>query len=204
MKAIKQLAKNKSGNVIILILAVIMCVFFPVMAVLYDLGQVRMYQQDVKNAQEIAGLACVGVSRGSFGSSSGGAFGGFNQSTCQPVATVAAWGNLGVEANIARTISQNGNMDTSRFEIVKKYRKDSRLVACKGETPRVATPPTPDGGHFSVHITGLCYKPMFIKPSLLNFQVLNHSAYDISPKFRDEIPVQVRPSWFSAVYDARD
>lgn len=195
MNKVKSLIKNKKGNVMILILAVMMCVLLPVIAVIYDLGQIRMYQQDIKNAQEIAGLGCVGVSAGSIGGNN--AYGGFS-GRCKNIAAASAWANLGVQGKGG----QGG--DTRWYDRVKSIRgKNTRLYACKGTTPKVDVRQTPDKNHFSVQIQNLCYRPLFIKPSLLNFQVLKNNPYFVNAQFRDEYEVQVMPSWFSAVYDVK-
>lgn len=192
------LQEDKSGNVMILILSVIMCVMLPILAVVYDLGQIRMYQQDVKNAQEIAGLACVGVSKGSIdGGGAGGALGAFDKNKCERVATVTAWANLGVTA-----AAPLGRMDPTYINRTKQG-KHERLVGCSGGPAPHVFVNSPNGGrNFIVQIQNVCYKPMFIKPSLLNFQMLKNNPYFINIKFRDELPVTVTPSWFSAVYDA--
>lgn len=180
----------------ILVLSVIMCVMLPILAVIYDLGQMRMYQQDVKNAQEVAGLACVGVSKGSFDKgASGGAFGAFDQSKCKRVATVTAWANLGITAAMP-----SGNIKMEYLNKV-KHGADNRLVKCNGKEPNVDVEPDNSKQHFSVQIQGICYKPMFIKPSLLNFQMLKKNPYFVAPKFQDQYAIQVQPSYFSAVYD---
>lgn len=195
MNKVRLLIKNKKGNVMILILAVMMCVLMPVIAVIYDLGQIRMYQQDIKNAQEIAGLGCVGVSAATVGGKN--AYGGFS-GRCKNIAASSAWANLGVQG-------QGGQgADTHWYDRVKSVRgKNTRLFACKGSTPKVDVNQTPDKNHFSVQIQNLCYRPLFIKPSLLNFQVLKNNPYHVNAQFKDEYPVQVMPSWFSAVYDVK-
>lgn len=195
----KSLKKDKQGNVMILILAVVMCVMLPVIAVIYDIGQMRMYQQDVKNAQEIAGLSCIGVAGGSVeGNSSQGA-GGFSESKCRPSAIVTAWANLGIQANGA---AQTNIQTTSWFKQLQNTRTNGRLVQCKGEKANVDV--KKEGNHFEVQIKGLCYRPMFIKPSVLNFQMLKNNPYRINVQFADEYHVEVRPSYFSAVYDKKN
>lgn len=180
----------------ILVLSVIMCVMLPILAVIYDLGQMRMYQQDVKNAQEVAGLACVGVSKGSFDkNASGGAFGAFDPSKCKRVATVTAWANLGITAAMS-----SGNIKMEYLNMV-KHGADNRLEPCYGKKPNVDVSETDSKQHFSVQIQNICYRPMFIKPSLLNFQMLKKNPYYVTPQFHDQYPIQVQPSYFSAVYD---
>ena len=197
MNKVKSLIKNKKGNVMILILAVMMCVLMPVIAVIYDLGQIRMYQQDIKNAQEIAGLGCVGVSAGSIGGNN--VYGGFS-GRCANIAASSAWANLGVQGG-----KGGQGADRHWYDRVKSVRgKNTRLYACKGEQPWVDVKQTPDKNHFSVQIRGLCYRPLFIKADLLNFQVLKNNPYHVNAQFKDEYPVQVMPSWFSAVYDIKN
>ena len=195
-KARKEILNSKSGNVVLLIFAVIMCVFFPVMAVIYDIGQMRMYQQDVKNAQEIAGLACVGVSGGSAGISDSPFLGGFNGKNCQKIALATAWANLGQTAQMDPPY---GTDTEYLMNVIKNQKK--RLVACEGQTPTVNVEPANKGHNFTVQIVGLCYRPMFINSKLLNFKVLENSPYQANIKFKDEYKIEVRPSWFSAVYN---
>lgn len=193
---------NKKGSVLYLVLAVIMSVFFPVIAVIYDLGQMRMYQQDVKNAQEIAGLACIGVSKGSFKDGSSSALGAFNPESCLPIATVTARENLGLDGG-QYTSKLKGGADLSKLNKVKSAKsRNSRLTNCKGETVRVTLDGKRDDQNFSLKVEGVCYKPKFIKADLLNFQMLKNSGFKgLTTTFKDEYPVEVRPSGFSAVYN---
>lgn len=193
MEKLKKIIKEKNGNVIILILAVVMCVFMPILAVIYDVGQIRMYQADVKNAQEIAGLGCIGVAGGTVGAQYE-ASGGFDVSRCKQVATQTAFANLGISGGA-------GGVNTEYLRgVLNNKAKQTRLVQCPGEELYVYVESPDRGNHVKMQIRGLCYKPMFIKPSMVNFQILDKNPYRANFKFQDYYRIKVAPSTFSAVY----
>ena len=51
--------KEKKGAMIIIMLAVIMMLSLPMIGVIYDYSMIRMAKQDLKNIQDLAGVACV-------------------------------------------------------------------------------------------------------------------------------------------------
>ena len=175
----------------------VMCVFMPIMAVIYDVGQYRMYQQDIKNIQEIAGLACIGVAKGSFNATgSGDALGAFDAGSCKDVAANVAAANLG--------LNYNRNVFTSTWgNDVRKNRNYTSLAPCNGTFTRenIVTSRVDTGGHnFALQIKGLCYYPTFMKKNVLNFQATAHNKTPFNGSFKKSYPIEVMPSIFSAVF----
>ena len=197
--------KNKQGSVFILVLAVVMCVLLPIMAVIFDVGRYRMYQQDIKNAQDIAALACVGVSGGSIGQST--ALGSFDLSNCQKVARQSAFSNLGQDGlaksvTLSRPAAQTAELQQ---KVKKVHGNASALQPCTttgGQGVDVSVTKVPKGTGMLIQIKGLCFRPMFINSKLLNFQVAK-TSFRFTPQFKDEYPVMVSPTPISAVYDAK-
>lgn len=205
-----KILRNKKGSMIILILAVLMCMFIPMIAVIYDIGMMRLYKQDIKNAQEIAGLACIGASTGSI-NGSGVAAGGFNTANCQRIAKSTAAANLKSKyLPIHYEVHNNSKANASKVENDRK--SAGRLVDCKSSRGSYAAnfdvkvvSQQSEGAasrSFTVQVVGLCYKPVFIDSKLLNFQVLRNVANKIN--FRDEYHLEVAPSTFSAVYSSNN
>ena len=199
MRNMEKLIRNKSGNAIYLVLIMVMCIFFPLMAVIYDLGQYRMYQQDIKNIQEIAGLACVGVAAGSIPGygGSGSAAGAFEGTTCKSIATNVALANLGLNFN-------HSVFPTEWAVDVAKNVNHSRLAPCNSGSFNVAVGSANNGHNFTVQLKGLCYYPKFLKKNVLNFQAKRTNKTPFSGKFESSYEIQVRPSVFSAVYQKHE
>ena len=51
--------KNKKASVTTITLFAIMCILFPMLAIIYDIGMIHIYKQDLKNIQELSGTTCT-------------------------------------------------------------------------------------------------------------------------------------------------
>lgn len=197
MKKIYYKLKSKTGNVVIILFGVMMCMFLPIMAAIYDLGMIRMYQQDVKNLQEVAGLACVGVSRGYLNKGgAGSALGGFDEAKCKAIIQQVVASNLGMSGS--NGIGNNHHNDELRQL---RLSGPSRLKPC-GNATTINPEANPDNNmRLVVQVKGLCYKPLFLNGKLLNFQISSRNPYRIQdPKYANEYEIKVQPSVMSAVY----
>ena len=56
---IKKYICKKHASVTTITLFAIMCVLFPMLAIIYDIGMMHVYKQDLKNIQELAGTVCT-------------------------------------------------------------------------------------------------------------------------------------------------
>lgn len=189
--------KNKKGNIILLYMSVIICLFLPLTAVIYDVGMYRVAKQDVKNLQEIAGLACVGASNGSLGNTGAAQqAGGFNKQKCESIVKDVVAKNMdnskigtGATANFTPKFRQAIKSERNNSKGSKFIDATNLQVRAVGER---------DGGMI-LKIQGMRYKPTFLKTSLMNINILKNKK---SVNYDASWPIEVSPSHFSAVYDA--
>lgn len=223
----KQTIKNKKGTVIILYLAAIMCVFVPTMAVLYDMGMYRVAQEEIHNAQEIAGLACVGVA-GGFLTGSNDPIGKFDVNQCKNAVESLMNVNLGLDyngqkgnlnyggkagqivkdiqtdrKNVKRLIHPCGSNRSLRAEEMSKDRATQRVeVEAKNQPAIIRMGTDSNATHtFVLKTTGMCYTPFFINKGLLAFGITGKSKSNNLNEIQTEYPITVKPSFFSAVYN---
>ena len=184
--------KNKKGNITLLYMSVIFCLFIPLTAVIYDVGMYRVAKQDVKNLQEIAGLACVGASNGSQGNTGAAQqAGGFNSKKCESIVKDVVAKNMD-DSKIGTGVTKNF---TPKFMKAIQSERGSKSIDTNNLRVRAVGE---KGGGMILRIEGIKYKPMFLKTSLMNIHMLKGNKtvnYDTS------WPIQVTPSHFSAVYD---
>lgn len=223
----KQTIKNKKGTVIILYLAAIMCVFIPTLAVLYDIGMYRVAQEEIHNAQEIAGLACIGVSAGSI-TGENSAIGAFDVKQCKKAVESLMNVNLGLDysgkidgldggtkanqtvgdiqkarKNVQRLIHPCGANHSLRAEEMSKDAATQRVkVEAKNQRAIIRMGTDSNATHtFVLKTTGMCYTPFFINKGLLAFGITGKSKSNNLNEIQVEYPITVKPSFFSAVYN---
>lgn len=220
----KQTIKNKKGTVIILYLAAIMCVFVPTLAVLYDIGMYRVAQEEVHNAQEIAGLACIGVSAG-YLTGGNSAIGAFDVKQCKNAVESLMNVNLGLaqgkadglggksaqivgaiqkdRKNVKRLIHPCGSNRSLRAEEMSKDRATQRVeVEAKNQHAIIRMGTDSNATHtFVLKTTGMCYTPFFINKGLLAFGITGKSKSNKLNEIQTEYQITVKPSFFSAVYN---
>lgn len=220
----KQTIKNKKGTVIILYLAAIMCVFVPTMAVLYDMGMYRVAQEEIHNAQEIAGLACIGVSAG-YLTGGNSAIGAFDVKQCKKAVESLMNVNLGLaqgktdglggksaqivgaiqkdRKNVKRLIHPcEANRILEAKEMSKNDATQSVDVKAKNQRAIIRMGTDSNATHtFVLKTTGMCYTPFFINKGLLAFGITGKSKSNNLNKIQVEYPITVKPSFFSAVYN---
>lgn len=189
--------KNRKGNITLLYMSVIFCLFLPLTAVIYDVGMYRVAKQDVKNLQEIAGLACVGASNGSLGNTGAAQqAGGFNKQKCESI----------VKDVVAKNMNNSSIGTGATKDFTPKFRKaiaeernnskGSKFIDTSNL--RVNAVGERDGG-MVLKIQGLRYKPTFLKTSVMNFNILNQKK---TTNYDATWPIEVTASHFSAVYDS--
>lgn len=189
--------KNKKGNIALLYMSVIFCLFLPLTAVIYDVGMYRVAKQDVKNLQEIAGLACVGASNGSQGNTGAAQqAGGFNSQRCESIVKDVVAKNMNNSS-----IGTGATKDfTPKFKkAIAEERNNSRGNKFIDTSNLRVRAVGVKGGGMILRIEGLQYKPTFLRTSLMNIHVLKGNK---TVNYDTNWPIQVSPSHFSAVYDA--
>lgn len=184
--------KNKKGSILLLYISVIICLFLPLTAVIYDVGMYRVAKQDVKNLQEIAGLACVGASNGSQGNAGAAQqAGGFNSKRCENIVKDVVAKNIN-NSRIGTGVTTNF---TPKFRRAIQDERSSKFIDASNIQVRAQGQ---KNGSMILQIQGLRYKPTFLKTSLMNINVL---AKKKSVNYDANWPIKVTPSHFSAVYD---
>ena len=208
--SVREFLKDKKGNVTIIIVSVMICFMFPMLAILYDLSQMRIAKQDIRNIQEIAGISCTSVSAGSRSSgagSSGGAIGAFDANKCRPAVEKAVRANLGFSSTTSS--GPNAEQERSFFSEVKRFHNpQSRLRPCGGGSfsgGKNLKVSSPDGGkRVEISVQGMCYYPIFLNSNLLNFKLLKGQWGGRTVPVRDEYVLNVRPTVISGVYKSFD
>ena len=189
--------KNRKGNITLLYMSVIFCLFLPLTAVIYDVGMYRVAKQDVKNLQEIAGLACVGASNGSLGNAGAAQqAGGFNKQKCESIVKDVVAKNMN-NSSIGTGATKNF---TPKFQkaIAEERNNSKGSKFIDTSNLRVSAVGERDDG-MVLKIQGLRYKPTFLKTSVMNFNILNKKK---TTNYDATWPIEVTASHFSAVYDS--
>lgn len=196
----RKLYLNKKGNITLLYLAVIMSLFFPLMAVIYDIGMYRVAKQDAKNLQEIAGLACVGASEGSQ-NGNGKANGAFNVGKCQMAVKQVLYQHLGNASNLKQPFTPTFKKLINSERHIGEYRNGRNLIEWKGTEPRVEPSEINGNRVMVVQLQGIVYHPMFLKNAFLNNSIVKGVNHNVNYNANSEWYVPVTPTTFSAIYD---
>ena len=168
MKQNFSLIKNKKASVTLITLFAIMCVLFPMLAIIYDIGMIHIYKQDLKNIQEVAGTTCVPDAKGRTEL----------PKSCIKLAEAYVFANLGQRTGFSsnkfpdKIRSQIGALRNTQNGIPlcsDSGAKTTRLCKISGRQYVTVGPDPNNSRSMIVHIQGIAYKPMFLTKTLLNF-----------------------------------
>ena len=165
---IKKYLCKKHASVTTITLFAIMCVLFPMLAIIYDIGMMHVYKQDLKNIQELSGTVCTPDA-----SSKG------LPDICE---------NLAYQYVMANIVGDGVSPVTSKYgEAIRKYRVTERSIPncnsqgvgktrlCVNGTfgqDNVKVKMKPIGGgakRMTVNIVGIRYKPLFLNKKMFMF-----------------------------------
>lgn len=187
MKKYFSLIKNKKASVTVIALFAIMCILFPLLSVIYDIGMIHIYKQDLKNIQELSGTTCVPDAAAKV----------TMPKECQNLAKAYVNANLGgqglphADQKLLSQIGQLRNTGNGLPMCSDSGVKTTRLCRTGEEIVSARE----DGNKIKVQIINIKYKPMFLTKALLNF---GRQAKKL-PK-DDGYALNIQPSYFSPTY----
>lgn len=192
--------KNKKASITTITLFAIMCFLFPMLGIIYDIGLLHIYKQDLKNIQDLSGTACTPVTEGK----------GLSND-CENIARAYALINITGDIKYANGVGKlpTGGQNASEIEKIKKFRnipnlkncnvdKKSRICITDGEKLDVHVTPVSNhvgGNNIRVQIRNLNYRPMFLTGTLFAFAGTKN--YNMQDKVYS---IDVPASTFSATY----
>lgn len=165
--------RNKKASITTITLFAIMCFLFPMLGVIYDIGLMHIYKQDIKNIQDLSGTTCTPITDSK----------GLSR-YCKEQAK--AYVNINLEGNTSKAkgvgkIPQGRRVDAT-INGIQKYRNMSDIQICNGVSTKtrickgsnfdIDVDADPNGvGGIKIHITtkGIYYKPMFLTGALFSF-----------------------------------
>ena len=185
---INKYKKEKHGAMVIIMLAVIMMLSLPMIGVIYDYSMMRMAKQDLKNIQDLAGVACV-----------------------------AKWDNHFEPKNCKKVImdmidkNTSGGGDSHRADATHYLRQNCDGKSGLSGMTMNASSNTADGGNVVINMQEASkgkytiqlrayYKPIFLKSSLFKAFDKNDDG-NLGKAFNDNcILIKTEPSTFMATY----
>ena len=186
--------QNKKASITTITLFAIMCFLFPMLGVIYDIGLIHIYKQDIKNIQDLSGTTCTPTASGK----------GLSNN-CDEIAKAYVNMNLTGEYHKGGKIPLNGKYD--ELKGIQNYRMmDDISEDCNGVTKsrickqgfniNVEKKFNGVGGYnITIETVGLRYKPMFLTGALFSFiRVKNFDSKNNS------IELKIPKSSFSATY----
>ena len=182
--------KEKKGTIVVLLTGIIMIVIVPLMAVIYDLSLYKMYTQDLKNMQDLAGISCVPQSGNSY--KMNGCQELIKAKIISDLAYDSRYFNISGEAMKKRNIVGNQNEVFARGDV-------SPLTANEvANHIRIAPYSGTSGGitGYQVQIVGLYYRPVFLRMPLFEKMVSQNGATQM-------FLLNPPPSIFSAQYECQ-
>ena len=191
---IKKYINKKQASVTTITLFAIMCVLFPMLAIIYDIGMMHVYKQDLKNIQELSGTVCTpsAETKGL-------------PATCQELAKQYVLANI-VGINVSPVTDKYG-------ETIRKLRVTEKSIPNCNSQSVGRTRICAEGGfsldnvdvhmkdigggaqRMVVHIKGIYYKPLFLNKKMFMFG--NTKA---PSNVRDAWELRIPESNFSGTY----
>lgn len=194
--------KDKKGSFTLLIVVIIMCVFIPMLGIMYDLTMMRIYRQDLRNIQEVSGIVCIPEADGLNGA--------FQFGACQKAVQHYIQLNLGL-AKSDKYCDQRGNCEefantqSVYGERIRKMRQNPNFRPCRNGGATAYVVPVQGtqgqwGDHYSqikIQIQGMCYRPVFLRRNIFNWRVIKGNQKD-GNQFVDEYPILPEPTIISS------
>ena len=195
----KRNINKKQASVTTITLFAIMCILFPMLAIIYDIGMIHIYKQDLKNIQELAGTACAPNAESK----------GLSEK-CIPLAKRYVAMNL-----TGKGIS--GLKSGSQIQIT-KLRVTEGIGSCSSSKTGKSRLCTEGGGisennviaklengtgsskQLVVNIVNIKYKPLFLNKKM--FQFGNTKPPQGTPDDNGAIPLTIPKSKFSGTYQS--
>ena len=182
--------KEKKGTIIVLLTGIIMIVIMPLMAVIYDLSLYKMYTQDLKNMQDLAGISCVPQSGNSY--KMNGCQELIKAKIVSDLAYDSRYFNISGEAMKKRSIVENQNDVFAEGEAkpltANEVANHVKVAPYSGTTGNITG--------YQVQIVGLYYRPSFLRMPLFQ-KMINQNG---STKM---FLLNPSPSIFSAQYECQ-
>ena len=181
----KKKIDNKKGAMMILLLAVITMLALPMLAVMYDIAMIKVARQDVKNLQDLSGIACKSEFNDTF------------KESCRAAAQDVL--NANIEMPSGNLKNSDVNMDR---------RNSTRLKACgatKGvQGAKIIVDVASDKHSFTVKVDNICYAPVFATDTI--FKAFDSSGTKVLKNegesgFEIDISKSVSASQFHASYN---
>ena len=194
--------KDKRGSFVLLVVVIIMCVFIPMLGIMYDLTMMRIYRQDLRNIQEVSGIVCIPEADGLNGA--------FKLGACQRAVQHYIQVNLGLGKS-DRFCDQKGvcedfiGTESKNGDAIRKLRQNPNFHSCKSQGVNVYVVPVKGtegqwSDHYSqikIQIQGMCYRPVFLRKNIFNWRAIKSTKED-GNNFADEYPILPEPTIISS------
>ena len=182
---------KKHGSVTTITLFAIMCVLFPMLAIIYDIGMMHIYKQDLKNIQDLAGTTCAPNAETK----------GLSQECGLLAKRYVAMNIAGkdIPSGLSNSSSAIRNLRATKgITRCDSKKGKSRLCTESGDRSTNNVIAEAENGKLRVTIKGIKYKPLFLNKNLFRFG--NAKAPSNTPETNEAIELKIPPSSFSGTY----